>query len=99
MGQRASPVLTNSPPGVFSFSQAGLDAATHISFHNNPVPINLMLTGLTLLIGLGLTSFVFVKGRQVTLEHAREDAEGVTQGLLGGDAALDTLVEDEVLET
>jgi MFS family permease len=49
--------------GVFNFSQSALDVLFHMTFNGNPVPVDLMLLALGLIIGIVLVSFVTVKSR------------------------------------
>jgi hypothetical protein len=59
--------------GLCTFTQSALQAITHDAFHNNPTPVNLALAGLGLLTGIGLVTFVAVRGRAVREEQADED--------------------------
>jgi hypothetical protein len=47
--------------GLCNFAQAGLDALTFKAFHRNPIPVNLILTLVTSLAGVGLVGFVWWK--------------------------------------
>lgn len=65
--------------GLLNFSQSGLDALLHKVFNGNPVPINGMLMGSALVVGLILCAFVGWKaytikrdGLKIEAEHARE---------------------------
>ncbi|KAI0385858.1 MFS general substrate transporter [Hypomontagnella monticulosa] len=49
--------------GLFNFSQSGLDFLFHQTFHGDPVPVNLLLLALGLVIGICLVGFVGVKAR------------------------------------
>ncbi|KAI0099896.1 major facilitator superfamily domain-containing protein [Nemania sp. FL0031] len=44
--------------GLFNFSQRGLDVMLHEVYHGNPVPVNLMLTAVGLVMGIQLVAFV-----------------------------------------
>lgn len=48
-----------------NLSQPLIDAANHNVFHDNPIPINIVLSSLGLLFGTCLVVFVWVKGRDV----------------------------------
>ncbi|KAI9171917.1 Protein FMP42 [Paramyrothecium foliicola] len=50
--------------GVFNFSQSALDVLFHMTFNGNPVPVDLMLLALGLVIGIALVSFVISRGRE-----------------------------------
>jgi MFS family permease len=65
--------------GLFNFSQSGLDALFHKVFNGNPVPVNVILLGSALAVGITLCSFVGLKayafrrdGLEDEAEHARE---------------------------
>ncbi|KAI9925776.1 hypothetical protein MW887_005582 [Aspergillus wentii] len=49
--------------GMGNFAQAGLDALTFKSFHRSPIPVNVILTGATFLIGSTLVTFVWWRAR------------------------------------
>lgn len=51
--------------GLFNFSQSGLDILFHQTFHGNPVPVDLILLSIGLVIGTSLIGFVGVKLRQM----------------------------------
>ena len=57
--------------GAGNFTQAGLDILTYRGFHGNPVPGNLVLTGLGVLVGGALVGFVWWR-----LRHRNEDVKG-----------------------
>ncbi|RDW73987.1 hypothetical protein BP5796_07429 [Coleophoma crateriformis] len=70
--------------GLFNFSQSGLDALLHKVFNGNPVPVNLILMGSALVVGLTLVSYVTYKAynmKRHVLEHeAREASETMMPG-------------------
>ncbi|KAK7988957.1 hypothetical protein PG989_009272 [Apiospora arundinis] len=51
--------------GLFNFVQSGLDFLFHETFHGDPVPVNVMLLLLGLVIGVALVSFVWWKARMM----------------------------------
>lgn len=51
--------------GVVNLSQPLIDATNHEIFHDNPIPINVILASLGFLFGTLLVVFVWVKGRDV----------------------------------
>ncbi|KAH7326745.1 major facilitator superfamily transporter [Stachybotrys elegans] len=51
--------------GLFNFSQSGLDILFHITFHGNPVPVDLILLALGLIIGTSLVLFVVIQLRRL----------------------------------
>ncbi|KAI1130582.1 major facilitator superfamily domain-containing protein [Nemania abortiva] len=62
--------------GLFNFSQSGLDYLFHEAFHGDPVPVNMILFTLGLIIGVQLVSYVAIKRSQ--LRKKRE--AGYTNG-------------------
>ncbi|KAH9862779.1 hypothetical protein J1614_010872 [Plenodomus biglobosus] len=70
--------------GLLNFSQSALDAATHKTFHNDPVPVNVILMGLALLVGVLLVAFVWRKSHVITRENIEEEAEGAREVLVPG---------------
>ncbi|KAH7406411.1 major facilitator superfamily domain-containing protein [Phaeosphaeria sp. MPI-PUGE-AT-0046c] len=68
--------------GLLNFSQTALDAATHKTFHNNPVPINVILLGLALLVGVALVAFVWRKSHKILRENIEEQAEEAREVLM-----------------
>lgn len=55
--------------GLFNFSQSGLDVLFHQTFHGNPVPVDIMLLLLGLIIGVALVSFVAVQVRRINQKN------------------------------
>ncbi|KAF1364273.1 MFS general substrate transporter [Lizonia empirigonia] len=70
--------------GLLNFSQSALDAATHKTFKNDPVPINVILLGLALLVGVALVAFVFRRSHKIMRENIEEEAEGARESLMPG---------------
>jgi multisubunit Na+/H+ antiporter MnhC subunit len=68
--------------GVLNFSQSALDAATHKTFKNDPVPINVILLSLALLVGLALVAFVWRKSHKIQRENIEEEAEEARETLM-----------------
>lgn len=63
--------------GVLNFLQSALDAATHKVFGGDPVPVNVIMLAIVLVVGLALVGYVWQKSRSMTraeLEHEAEDA-------------------------
>ncbi|KAI1461627.1 MFS general substrate transporter [Annulohypoxylon moriforme] len=56
--------------GLFNFSQSALDYLFHRTFRGDPVPVNLLLLSLGLVIGICLVGFVGVKARGLSLKRA-----------------------------
>ena len=61
--------------GLLNFSQSGLDALTHKAFKKNPIPVNVMLLGVALSVGLALIAYVWRKSRQMQREYLEDEAE------------------------
>ncbi|KAH7377301.1 major facilitator superfamily domain-containing protein [Pyrenochaeta sp. MPI-SDFR-AT-0127] len=68
--------------GLLNFSQSALDAATHKTFKNNPVPINVILLGAALLVGIALVAFVWRKSHKILRENIEEEAEEAREVLM-----------------
>ncbi|KAI1083220.1 FMP42 protein [Whalleya microplaca] len=49
--------------GLLNFSQSALDFLFHETFHGNPIPVNLLLLTLGLVVGICLVGFVSVRVR------------------------------------
>lgn len=62
--------------GLMNFSQSALDAATHKTFHNDPVPVNIILLSLALLVGIVLVTFVWRRSHKILRENIEDAAEG-----------------------
>ncbi|KAF2093762.1 MFS general substrate transporter [Rhizodiscina lignyota] len=65
--------------GLFNFSQSLLDALTHKVFNNNPIPVNLILLGIALIIGIGLVGFVYKKSRTLAHDMLQEEAHAAQE--------------------
>lgn len=75
--------------GVINFSQTGIVALTKEVFGGNPVPVNLGLAGMGLVIGVAIVVFVAVQGRR---EKRRLEEESV---MGDGRSVMESLLEDE----
>ncbi|KAK3300389.1 major facilitator superfamily domain-containing protein [Chaetomium fimeti] len=62
--------------GVLNFSQEGLDWLFEVRFGGNPVPVNVMLLVLGLVVGVVLVVFVGWKARRVRREVLEQEARG-----------------------
>jgi len=74
--------------GVFNVAQIGLVAITHELYHDNPTPVNVVLAGAGLIVGVLLTVYVRFRGRilrkRYDLREYAPDAEVTeTTSLLG----------------
>jgi multisubunit Na+/H+ antiporter MnhC subunit len=70
--------------GVLNFSQSGLDALTHQVFRNDPIPVNVMLLSVALLIGIALVAFVYKKSHKILRDNIEEQAEEAREQLMPG---------------
>lgn len=52
-----------------------IDALNHDMFHDNPIPINIILATLGTVFGTSLVVYVWVQGRKVMKEQAAEECE------------------------
>ena len=68
--------------GLFNFLQSPLDAATHVIFNLNPIPVNVILMGLAVVVGIALVTYTYVKSRNMKREHLEDEAEGATETLM-----------------
>ncbi|KAL8943192.1 MAG: hypothetical protein Q9216_001246 [Gyalolechia sp. 2 TL-2023] len=68
--------------GLLNFVQSALDAATHMSFGGDPVPVNALLLVLALVVGVVLVGFVGWKSRTMKRDKLEDEAEGATERLM-----------------
>ncbi|KAL9601780.1 MAG: hypothetical protein Q9219_002270 [cf. Caloplaca sp. 3 TL-2023] len=68
--------------GLLNFVQSALDAATHTVFGGDPVPINVLLLVLALVVGVALVGFVGWKSQKMQRERLEDEAEGATERLM-----------------
>ena len=61
--------------GLLNFSQSGLDAMTHKVFHRDPLPVNIMLLVIALVVGVVLVGFVYHQSRHLKRDALEEEAE------------------------
>ena len=61
--------------GILNFIQSALDAATHKVFNGDPIPINGILIGVALVVGIALVSYVWHKSRNMARDRLEEEAE------------------------
>ncbi|KAF2018013.1 MFS general substrate transporter [Aaosphaeria arxii CBS 175.79] len=70
--------------GLFNFAQSALDALTHRTFANDPIPVNLLLLSAALLVGIALVAFVARRSGKILRENIEAQAEGATERLMPG---------------
>ncbi|KAF7513933.1 hypothetical protein GJ744_006547 [Endocarpon pusillum] len=68
--------------GLFNFIQSPLDALTHKAFHNNPLPVNLILMGVAIVVGVALVIYVYSKSRNIQRQFLEVEAEGARERLM-----------------
>ncbi|CAL8582965.1 hypothetical protein XPA_008605 [Xanthoria parietina] len=68
--------------GVLNFFQSALDALTHKTFNGDPIPVNMMLLVVALVVGVALVGFVWYKSRKLGRDRLEEEAEGATERLM-----------------
>jgi len=68
--------------GLFNFIQTPLDALTHKTFNRNPVPVNLMLLVVAMIVGLSLTIFVWQKSKKMSKKMLQAEAEAASEHLM-----------------
>ncbi|KAK6615201.1 major facilitator superfamily transporter [Botrytis cinerea] len=70
--------------GLLNFSQSGLDALLHKVFNGNPVPINGMLMGSALVVGIILCIFVAWKAYTLKRDGLKIEAEAARETVMPG---------------
>ncbi|KAG8164826.1 hypothetical protein KVR01_005101 [Diaporthe batatas] len=61
--------------GLFNFSQSGLDYLLHQTFEGDPVPVNLILLSLGLVIGVSMVLYVGYRSRGLKRKMVEMEAE------------------------
>ena len=61
--------------GLLNFSQSGLDALTHKAFNRNPIPVNLFLLAIALVVGVALVAYVWHQSRSIARNQLEKEAE------------------------
>lgn len=67
-----------------------MDALTHKTFDNNPVPVNVMLTSAALVVGSALTIYVSRKSKDMSKEALRAEAEEAVEHTMPGLPQIET---------
>jgi len=70
--------------GLFNFSQSGLDALRHKVFDQNPIPVNITLLCMALVVGLSLCSFVGFSAYHIRREVLEYEAEETRESIMPG---------------
>ncbi|KAK3615973.1 hypothetical protein LTR56_026266 [Elasticomyces elasticus] len=68
--------------GLLNFIQQGLDALTHKTFHNDPIPVNIMLLSVAFVVGVVLVGFVMRKSYTMHRDKLVEEAEDAREVLM-----------------
>lgn len=68
--------------GIFNLVQSLLDAVTHKVFNRDPLPVNIVLLCVALVVGGALVTFVTVKSRKSKRDMLEEEAEEATETLM-----------------
>jgi MFS family permease len=68
--------------GLFNFLESPLDAATHVRFNQNPVPVNVILLSVAFVFGTALVSFVYIRSRHMRRDLLEDEAEGAREALM-----------------
>lgn len=61
--------------GLFNFSQSGLDFLFHQTFRGDPVPVNVILMSMGLIVGIALVMYVGIKVRGLKRKMLETEAE------------------------
>jgi len=68
--------------GLFNFAQAGLDALTHKTFDNDPIPVNIILLCAALGVGILLVGYVWRKSYTMQRDMLEDEAEEARETLM-----------------
>ncbi|KAJ6261737.1 hypothetical protein Dda_2536 [Drechslerella dactyloides] len=70
--------------GFFNFVQSGLDALTHGVFHDNPLPVNMMLLVMAVVVGVALVVYIHIQAKKIKREELIREAENAEETLMPG---------------
>jgi MFS family permease len=68
--------------GLFNFLQSPLDALTHVVFNANPIPVNVILMSIAVVVGTALVSFTYIRSRSMARDKLEYEAQGATESLM-----------------
>lgn len=72
--------------GILNFMQSALDALTHWRFHRDPVPVNVLLIVIALIVGVALVGYVWHKSRSMARDRLEDEAEDAPEARIPNDA-------------
>ncbi|KAM7211238.1 Major facilitator superfamily domain containing protein [Rhypophila decipiens] len=64
--------------GLLNLAQPGLVYLFHYTFHDNPLPVNIMLLSAGLIVGTALVTFVAIKAKHIKRQMLEQEAEAAT---------------------
>ncbi|MCJ1453820.1 hypothetical protein MMC28_004169 [Mycoblastus sanguinarius] len=70
--------------GLLNFSQSALDVLTQRTFHRDPLPVNIILLVVCLVVGLVLVGYVYYKSRAMERDRLEEEAEETPDTVMPG---------------
>lgn len=76
--------LTICLAGLGNFSQSLLDTLTHKTFNDNPVPVNIGLLTVALIVGVSLAAYVGVKAYGLKRRMLEQEAEVARETMMPG---------------
>ena len=68
--------------GLLNLSQSGLDALTHKVFSRNPIPVNIVLLAIALIVGVALVGFVWQQSRSMARNLLEKEAEEAPDAMM-----------------
>ncbi|RMZ81899.1 hypothetical protein DV738_g1950, partial [Chaetothyriales sp. CBS 135597] len=68
--------------GLFNLLQSPLDAATHVVFGGNPIPVNIILTSAAVIVGSSLVAYTAMRARSLEREKLEDEAELAREELM-----------------
>ncbi|RMD43011.1 hypothetical protein DV735_g2154, partial [Chaetothyriales sp. CBS 134920] len=68
--------------GLFNLLQSPLDAATHVIFGGNPIPVNVILLSAAVIVGTSLVAYTAMRARTLEREKLEDEAELAREQLM-----------------
>jgi hypothetical protein len=72
---------------LINLLQPAIDALTHDGFHDNPIPVNVILAGSAFVFGIALVAYVAIQGKRAMKRLEEDDMETAS--------ILQSIAEDE----